>query len=172
MAEHNTHDSRISIAKAVCIILMIVGHSGTSTEIHHFIYLFHMPAFFFISGFLLKDKYFDTPFLFVKHRFKGLWWPFIKWSLIFLALHNLLAYLHFYNNTYSLGEMAYKVVRICTLTGSEQLLGGYWFLKELLYASLLAFATMLLLRRVNNVNLFNKWGGEWGHLYFFSQHTC
>lgn len=156
MTEQKEHDSRISIIKAICIILMVVGHSGCPAELHAAIYLFHMPCFFFVSGFFFKDKYLDTPLTFVKRRFKGLWWPFVKFSLLFLALHNLFAAVYLYDSTYTWQFMAYKVLRICTLTGSEQLLGGFWFLKELLFASLFALGSMLFLRkivRMNNCNL-------------------
>ncbi len=159
MAEQKTHDSRISIVKAICIILMVVGHSGPPIEFNNVFGLVRMPCFFFVSGFLLKEKYLDDTLPFIKRRFKGLWWPFVKWSLIFLALHNFFTYLHLYDTPYTWREMVNKICRIFTLTGSEQLLGGFWFLKELLYASLLGLGSMLLLRKATSVNCFNRWGG-------------
>ena len=53
----NNRDKSLDIAKAICIILMVVGHSGCPTYLHDFIYMFHMPCFFFVSGWLLNDKY-------------------------------------------------------------------------------------------------------------------
>lgn len=132
----STHDSRISVAKALCIILMVVGHSGCPEFMRVFIYQFHMPCFFFVSGFLLKQKYINEIRAFGWRRFKGLWWPFVKWSVLFLLLHNVLTALHLYETRYSWSDMGYKLFHIITLTGSEQLLGGFWFLKELLYASI------------------------------------
>lgn len=152
------HDSRISIAKALCIILMVIGHSGGPKQLGIVIYLFHMPAFFFVSGYLFKEKYFDNTWQFVKLRFKGLWWPFVKWSLIFALLHNVFVALHLYANFYSLHDFIIRSVHILTLTGSEQLLGGYWFLKELLYASLIAFFSLKLLHKALSFALFNKLG--------------
>lgn len=143
-----TFDTRISVTKALCIILMVVGHSGCPTFLGEYIYQFHMPCFFFISGFLLKDKYLNNMATFVKRRFKGLWWPFVKWSVIFLLLHNVLTSLHIYNSSYTLTDMAYKLFHIVTMTGSEQLLGGYWFLKELLYASVISIITLKLLHTI------------------------
>ena len=87
---------------------------------------------------------------FVKRRFKGLWWPFVKWSVIFLLLHNVLTSLHIYNSSYTLTDMAYKLIHIVTMTGSEQLLGGYWFLKELLYASVISIIALKLLHSLPN----------------------
>lgn len=49
----------IDNAKGIGIILMILGHiSNIPDIIHGWIYSFHMPLFFFISGYLFnKDKY-------------------------------------------------------------------------------------------------------------------
>ena len=138
------HDSRISAVKAICIILMVVGHSGCPQPLSKWIYLFHMPCFFFVSGFLLKDKYLADIWTFVKRRFKGLWWPFVKWSLLFLLLHNVFAALHLYETRYTWSDFLNQTFHILTLTGSEQLLGGYWFLKELLYASLISIFSLKL----------------------------
>lgn len=47
----------IDIAKGIGIILVILGHSGVNSEIKDFIYGFHMPLFFVISGYLYNvDK--------------------------------------------------------------------------------------------------------------------
>lgn len=144
----SNHDSRISAVKAICIILMVVGHSGCPQQMSKWIYLFHMPCFFFISGFLMKDKYLTDLWTFIKHRFKGLWWPFVKWSLVFLALHNVLEALHLYDTVYTWCDVADKAFHILTLTGSEQLLGGYWFLKELLYASIISILSLKLVSKM------------------------
>ena len=41
--------------KALCIALMIVGHCSISAGLHDLIYLFHIPLFFFVSGYFFKD---------------------------------------------------------------------------------------------------------------------
>lgn len=40
--------------KGLCIALMIVGHCQIAGGLHDFIYLFHIPLFFFVSGFFMK----------------------------------------------------------------------------------------------------------------------
>lgn len=140
----NYYDSRISNAKAVCIILMVIGHSGCPEYLCNWIYLFHMPCFFFVSGCLFNEKYLSAVWHGIRRRIKGLWWPFVKWSVIFLLLHNLFFSLHFYQRSYSWTDIWIKLFHIITLTGSEQLLGGFWFLKELLYASIISLVFMRL----------------------------
>ena len=44
----------IDTAKAICIFLMVIGHSGICQWLNFYIYSFHMPALFIISGFLYK----------------------------------------------------------------------------------------------------------------------
>ena len=47
----------IDIARGIAIILVVVGHSGVENHIRNGVYFFHMPLFFFISGFVLyKDE--------------------------------------------------------------------------------------------------------------------
>ena len=47
--------SYIDIMKGIGIISVVIGHLY-SGRIHQFIFLFHMPLFFFIGGFLFKKK--------------------------------------------------------------------------------------------------------------------
>ncbi|MBR1946520.1 MAG: acyltransferase family protein [Bacteroidaceae bacterium] len=136
--ESKQHYTEISIAKGILIILMVIGHSGAPSLPCNFLYQFHMPCFFLISGFLFKEKYLDKIGTFVGKRIKGLYIPFVKYSLVFLLLHNIFYHLHLYNNSYTLAEFITRTLKILTLTGSEQLLGGFWFLKELLYASVIS----------------------------------
>lgn len=39
----------IAIAKALGIMLMVVGHSGCPDYLYRFIYMFHMPLFFSVQ---------------------------------------------------------------------------------------------------------------------------
>lgn len=46
----------VDIAKGIAIVLMILGHSSLPNTIQNWIYSFHMPFFFFISGVLTKGS--------------------------------------------------------------------------------------------------------------------
>ena len=122
---------------------------------------FHMPLFFFMSGYCFKEKYLSPPppIIFINKRIWGLYMPYIKWSLLFLLLHNIFYYLNIYNDEYGFrGEVSYlytlreyakRCVQIVIgLHGHEQLLGGYWFIPQLLYASVIGFYTIKYIKNV------------------------
>lgn len=134
---NRTHNVTLSIAKALCIILMVIGHSGCPAYLHDWIYLFHMPCFFLISGYLLNDRNIENLGYGIKKRFKNLWYPYVKWSILFLLLHNVFYSWGFYLNKYSMNEIAIHAGKTLFFYGSEQLLWPYWFLSASLIASII-----------------------------------
>lgn len=54
----NNRNIAIDIVKAIGILMMIIGHCGQIPYMpyRHFIFTFHMPLFFIISGFFYKKK--------------------------------------------------------------------------------------------------------------------
>ena len=55
--------NEINIMRGMAVFCVVIGHSFNPTEtptilgfIKSFVYCFHMPAFFFISGFLEGEK--------------------------------------------------------------------------------------------------------------------
>ena len=153
-------DDKVTIAKGIGILLMVAAHAGIPDVVNRFIVMFHMPLFFFMSGYCFKEKYLPPPTItFVNKRIKGLYVPFVKWSLLFLLFHNIFYCLNIYNGEYGFrGEVSYlytwkeyaiRCIRIVLgLHGQEQLLGGYWFLPQLLYASIIGFFTIKYVRNL------------------------
>ena len=144
------HDRSISIAKAICIILMVAGHCECPDNIERWIYLFHMPAFFFISGFLLSEKYLTggwTGYLrFIWQKIKGLYLPYVIFSLLFLALTNLFCSWNLIDYRLSSQEFWHRTFQILTLRGHQQLLNGYWFLKTLFLSSIISVLCLRLVK--------------------------
>lgn len=145
-------DVSVSAAKAIGIILMVYAHCTTPNFFHGVIGSFHMPLFFFFSGYCFKDLYLLNFKDFARKRITGLYRPFVVWGLFFLILHNFFFYINFYNDEYGhiyRGGVSryYTLVEtikrggyiILTLTKNEQMLGGYWFLHDLFYASFISF---------------------------------
>ncbi len=129
---------------------MVLAHTWFNDFASDWINMFHMPLFFFFSGYCFKNKYLSTPFDYFKKKVNGIYIPFVKWSLIFLIFHNVLFHLNIYNGSYgylgkvshlySIKEFGMKLIHIVTaLRDNEQLLGGYWFLNTLFWTVLVGF---------------------------------
>ena len=134
----NTKRNYISIAKAIGIVLMVVGHSGCPQAVSRFIYIFHMPLFFVCSGLFFKEITEKNKLIkFYHKKIHGLYLPYLKWSLLFLILHNSFRYLHITGSRiYTAEDYLNGLVRLLTMTDYELLIRPFWFLKELLLASL------------------------------------
>lgn len=140
-------DEKITISKAIAIMLMVICHAGLPSRYSHFVSMFHMPLFFFVSGYCFKDKYLIETKQFLKNKIRGIYVPFVKWSLIFLVLHNVFFSLNVYGEMYDVKSfMKNATYIIFSMNETEQLLGGYWFLKELFLGSILALACFKYLR--------------------------
>ncbi len=140
----------VTIAKGLAIILMVMGHARCPEYINNILSLMRMPLFFIMSGYCFKEKYLDQPKDFFNKRMKGIYLPYIKWSLFFLLIHNICFHLNIYNDIYGFKDKTSKLyeindflshgVQILTkMGGHEQLLGGYWFLKSLFFGSFIFY---------------------------------
>ena len=154
----NDNDT-ITYVKAVGIMLMVLAHCSNFLYVYYTVYMFHMPLFFLVSGYCFKEKYYSCPHTFVWKRIKGLWWPFVKWSLLFLFLHNTLHEINIYSDNYGyLGNGVHKYSQseiighsksiIFLMEGNDGMVGGFWFLKSLFFGSLFAFFLLLFLNRI------------------------
>lgn len=158
--EQVKRDITLDISKAICIILMVVGHAGCPKYLCDVVYLFHMPCFFFISGLLFNEKYFANLSFGITKKLKSYYVPFVKWELLFLLFHNAFATLHIYDSKFTLSQFVECFVRIVTMTGGERLLGGFWFLISMTWASVIAVFLCHLLNKYNKLTNFSISGGS------------
>ena len=139
----------MSICKGLAIILMVIGHAEAPELVTNFIYTFHMPVFFIAAGYFFSRKYLSDPWTFVAKRFKGLYVPFLKWSVLFLLLHNVFFHFGILNETYgnwtggvthpyTLKTAVQRLWMMVTAMGGydEFMAGAFWFFRGLLVASI------------------------------------
>lgn len=138
---------------------MVMGHSGCPDPLNQVVYMFHMPCFFFVSGWWLSDRYITNLKTGLVYKAKGAYKPFVKYSLIFLALHNVFTWMYIYSDSYTIQDLLTKTVRIFTMTGGEQLLGGYWFLISLVWASVLTLLILWAFLRIRYLANISRWWG-------------
>lgn len=145
-------DHGVSIAKGIAIILMVLGHAQCPEAINSYLGMMRMPLFFFMSGYCFKEKYLDNSFPYMKRRVTGIYWPYLKWSLFFLMIHNLCFYANIYSDEYGFhgrtsilyttSDYIQHAISIVTkMQGHERLLGGFWFLKSLFVGSFIFYVT-------------------------------
>ena len=128
-----------SIMKGIAIVSVVIGHCSPAV-VEGFVNQYHLATFYFLSGYFFKDNYFAAPLLFVKKRLKRLYLPFITYGMIFLMLHNLFCYIHFYpsENTYSYGDFGKQLFNLfAKISSYEPFMGAMWFLPSLLIISFL-----------------------------------
>ncbi|WP_415324821.1 acyltransferase family protein [Clostridium perfringens] len=71
----------IDIFRGIAIILMIMGHIGFTFYFDKYIHVFHMPLWFFISGWFFKDT--NQKFIFIiKKKSKTLLIPYLFFGIV------------------------------------------------------------------------------------------
>lgn len=141
-------NTSISIAKGLAIIAVVIGHAGAPGTLSYLMYAFHMPLFFITAGYFFNVKYLDREGEFIRRRIKGLYVPFVKWSLVFLLLYNLWFQWGVMNeqygnaaggllHPYSLRQLLQNAISICVnMSGYDVCMAGaFWFFRALLVAS-------------------------------------
>lgn len=142
-------ETKFSILKAIAIICVVLSHAGISGWLFNFVFIFHVPIFFICAGYFFNTKYLTDERTYIVHRFKGLYLPFVRWSLFFLLIHNVLFPLGILSETYGnagggvthpytwqqFSQHAWSIVS--NMSGYDQFLcGAFWFFRALLLASI------------------------------------
>lgn len=143
-------DTTISICKGLAIILMVTAHAEAPGALCRFIFEFHMPLFFITAGYFFSVKYLTDEATFVKKRVKGLYVPFVKWSVFFLIIHNWMFDIGVLNEVYgndaggvthpyTWHQIQQNLWNIVTAMGGydQFLCGAFWFFRGLFIASIL-----------------------------------
>lgn len=113
---HNSHSYRtpwIDYCKVFAIYCVILGHLGITEHLHDYISSFHMPLFFFISGYLYYYKGDFIPFL--KKDIKTILLPY--YYLNFLVLLVFIPFYYVFGNFST--EYLEDVVKLILLGSSS-----------------------------------------------------
>lgn len=121
-------DTSLDFARGFAMFLVVLGH--TSSIYQNFIYLFHVPLFFIISGTLFKRP--ESIRIAIYNKWKRLYFPNLKYGLFFLLFHNIFVKWGFYesNSWYSFRDYVKSFIKIICF-GNEELGGAMWFLRSL-----------------------------------------
>lgn len=154
----------ITTLKAIAIILVVVAHSKAPAYLSHFAYMLCVSLFFMASGYCFNTKYLTEEASFVKRRFKALYVPFVKWSVLFLLLNPFWFCTGILNEQY--GNASRGVTHplnlhdglqslwsiVFNMSGYDQFLCGvFWFFRALFIASILFLIGMKLIGSVRHL---------------------
>ena len=125
----------VDIAKGITIVLMIIGHTGCPRIISSWIYSFHMPLFFILSG--LTTNWGGHYLAFALKKIKSMLIPFLWYSFFMCVLLYLFGIEHPYSSL-SNGWGAYAL----------------WFVPVLFVGLLISGLFLNVLMVTNNYFLF------------------
>ena len=125
--------NEINIMRGMAVLCVVIGHSFNPTEtptilgfIKSFVYCFHMPAFFFISGFLEGEKrrsISEKKQAIVK-KAKRLMVPYFFLTVVTAVLKLLFG-------AFARNPLNYSTLAVDVLIGRNNPNGGLWFLYAL-----------------------------------------
>lgn len=118
----------IDVFRSLGIIVMVMGHIGFGGEFDHFIHAFHMPMFFFTSGFFYKRR--DCSIgEFVGKKVKSLLIPYIFFGIA-----------HYFASLILDGFSIKPLIYLFTFnTISLPIAGALWFLTALFFTDIFYF---------------------------------
>lgn len=125
----------VDLFRSVGIILMVMGHVGFGNIFDKFIHSFHMPMFFFISGYMFRKNKYPLKNYFLK-KVKSLLIPYIFWGLISFVAWT--AFKGF--------EPKYLRILFWDNTSGIAISGALWFLSALFISDFVFF----LIQRIEN----------------------
>mgnify|MGYP005762082525 CR=1 FL=1 len=120
-----SRSQNIDILRGLLIILVVIGHFNNGI-VHDIIFLFHMPLFFMISGYLLKREHLVEKG-YIVNKVRTLMLPYAAYLLIDLF---------FIRRDYSINSIVHA------LWGGRAVPGVYWYVTCFLL-TLLLFSVMI-----------------------------
>ena len=166
-SEHRT--AYVDIAKGIAILAVVLLHVDFVYPKLSFInisamlgWYWHVPVFFLIGGFFLKEERLLQPVSFIKGKFKSLYLLALYIYLPATLLHNVLFQLGWYSPDVVYGgkiiaewdvkEYGIGIIKTLLCAGREPIMGAMWFVYALLFA-LCGYSIICFI--VNKC----KWGG-------------
>lgn len=144
----------MDIFRGMGISLMIMGHIGFGKHFDHFIHAFHMPMFFFISGFFYDNK--KNFSVYVKNKAKRLLIPYISFGIGHYVLWLIVNW-----NECSLTPLLHLLYEN---TDDLPIAGALWFLTSLFLTELLYFTIDKISKNVFTQNILILGGVLLGHI--------
>lgn len=146
-----TRTAYVDIAKGMAILSVVLLHVDFAypqwplLDISAMLgWYWHVPVFFLIGGFFLKDERLAQPVSFIKGKFRSLYLLALYIYLPATLLHNCLLWMGWYSTDVVYGgkvmadwgvkEYLWGILKTLLCAGREPVLGAMWFIYALLFA--------------------------------------
>ncbi len=132
--ETNSRKARldwIDVAKGIGILLVVYGHAmGPDNK---YVYLFHMPLFMILSGFVYNP---DQPFgRYIWKKFSSIYIPFVGWNLIVIFIRTAYAMDLGVWEKVADGRLNIILTTLLCINKEDRFMGATWYLGALFLIS-------------------------------------
>lgn len=134
MSMENKRITWIDITKGIGIFLVVWAHAiDRDSIIWRSINSFHMPLFYFLSGYVFNDSdiTFNDMVYRIQKKVNDLWTPFVRYSIFVLLLFTLIT------RQETMESLIRKSIAILMMRDTAPLLGATWFITTLFFAQVL-----------------------------------
>lgn len=137
---NKSRESYIDVVRGLAIVLVVLGHLGMPITINSFIYGFHMPLFFLLSGYLYTaSKWTATPFFqFIRLKARAYLLPYALLGFINLVTNFFIEYMQLSSADLFVSTKGHLSWLILSndVYGSAPNCEALWFLPCFFFASL------------------------------------
>ncbi len=145
-------NNEINIIKGIGIISVVIGHLYAGW-VFRFVYAYHLPLFFFLSGYLFnKNKYKGKISWYIGRRITSLWTRYMPYVLIIGLMHNWLVAVGIYGSEmqyWKINDFLNFIYNAALFECSDPLLGACWFILPLISGSALLGGVIYLQEKSN-----------------------
>lgn len=138
----------VDLAKGIAIIAIVLGHCSfdypqySLFTVNSLIYLWHVPVFFILGGFFIKEEQIVRPWFWFKKKFTSLYLKILFFYIPAVLLHNVFISMGWYSlqstdpviNMYSISDCVRQFILTIFCAGREPIIGAMWFVYVLFMA--------------------------------------
>lgn len=138
----------VDIARMLAITFVVIGHVAPAGNLHTYLYSFHVPSFFFLSGLFVNT---DTTFL--KHitkRFKSIMVPYYFFGLAAIFAYLLFGRLVTQKDLLTLSECLYGLLAASVKTNCLKFNLHLWFLPVLFVMNILIYPVRYIVQKIES----------------------
>lgn len=153
----------VDIAKGIAITAIVLGHISYAypktslLDAHDLIYLWHVPVFFILGGFFIKEEQLLQPWTWFKKKFLKLYLKILYFYIPAVLLHNVFINIGWYStesvnpviSSYITIDFVKQTVLSILCAGREPILGAMWFVYVLFMALIGLSLISWLLNKLN-----------------------